>query len=130
MDRLTATIKLPPEGVYMSCTEEQLNEIKRADKVPPREIYRRLQAYEDTGLTPEEITAMKTDNERLHRFLDQTEEIVQSAVSTPKNRDGVYCKNCDYLNTDSDTPYCCHSNMSTNGLDDWCYHGIKRKEQE
>ncbi len=90
----------------------------------------KLAAYEDTGLTPEEITAMKADNERLHRLLDQTEEIVQSAVSTPKNRDGVYCKDCDYFNTDSGKSYCCHSNMSTNGLDDWCYHGIKRKEQE
>lgn len=100
------------------------------DCVYKNEIARKLYAYEDTGLTPEEITAMKADNERLHRLLDQTEEIVQSAVSTPKNRDGVYCKDCDYLNTDSDTPYCCHSNMSTNGLDDWCCHGVKRKEQE
>lgn len=62
MDRLTATVKLPPEGVFISCTDKQLEEIKRADNVPPREIYRRLQAYEDTGLTPEEITAMKADN--------------------------------------------------------------------
>ncbi len=130
MDRLTATIKLPKEGEFISCTEEQLAEMKRADRVSPREIYRRLQAYEDTGLTPEEITAMKADNERLHRLLGQTEEIVQSAVSTPKNRDGVYCKDCDYFNTDSGTSYCCHSNMSTNGLDDWCCHGVKRKEQE
>ena len=44
MERLTATIKLPPEGVYMSCTKEQINEIKRADKVLPHEIYRKLQA--------------------------------------------------------------------------------------
>lgn len=30
----------------------------------------RLAAYEDTGLTPEEITAMKADNERLHKLVD------------------------------------------------------------
>lgn len=29
-------------------------------------------AYEDTGLTPEEITAMKADNEKLHKFVDAT----------------------------------------------------------
>ena len=59
MDRLTATIKLPREGEFISYTAEQLEEIKQADKVPPREIYRRLQAYEDTGFTPEEIIALK-----------------------------------------------------------------------
>lgn len=69
MNRLTATIKLPPEGIFITCTEEQREEIKRADNVSPREIYRRLQAYEDTGLTPEEITAMKADNKKLHDLL-------------------------------------------------------------
>ena len=50
MNRLTATIKLPPEGIFITCTEEQREEIKRADNVSPREIYRRLQAYEDTEI--------------------------------------------------------------------------------
>ena len=76
MDRLTATIKLPPEGVFISCTEEQLEEIRRADNVSPREIYRQLQAYEDTGLTPEEITAMKADNERLHKLVDTVQTLL------------------------------------------------------
>lgn len=76
MDRLTATVKLPPEGVFISCTEEQLNEIKRADNVSPREIYRQLQAYEDTGLTPEEIIAMKADNDRLHKLICEAECIL------------------------------------------------------
>ncbi|MDE7193034.1 MAG: hypothetical protein K2O14_03590 [Oscillospiraceae bacterium] len=76
MDRLTATIKLPPEGVFISCTEEQLEEIRRADNVSPREIYRQLQAYEDTGLTPEEITAMKSDNERLHKLVDTVQTLL------------------------------------------------------
>lgn len=60
MDRLTATIKLPKEGEFISCTEEQLAEMKRADRVSPREIYRRLQAYEDTGLTPAEVVILKS----------------------------------------------------------------------
>ena len=80
MDRLTATIKLPKEGEFISCTEEQLAEMKRADRVSPREIYRRLQAYEDTGLTPEEIIALKADNERLHRLVDNIESIDRKSV--------------------------------------------------
>lgn len=76
MDRLTATVKLPPEGVFISCTEEQLEEIKRADNVSPREIYRRLQAYEDTGLTPEEIIALKADNKRLHKLVDTVQTLL------------------------------------------------------
>ncbi len=78
MNRLTATIKLPPEGIFITCTEEQREEIKRADNVSPREIYRRLQAYEDTGLTPEEITAMKADNKRLHELVDILEGAIKA----------------------------------------------------
>lgn len=33
----------------------------------------KLSAYEDTGLTPEEIEALKTDNDRLHRLIDELE---------------------------------------------------------
>lgn len=36
----------------------------------------RLAAYEDTGLTPEEIAAMKADNKRLHDLID----ILESAI--------------------------------------------------
>lgn len=34
---------------------------------------KRLAAYEDTGYTPEEIEALKTDNDRLHRLIDELE---------------------------------------------------------
>lgn len=47
----------------------------------------------------------------------------------PQNADKVYCKDCDYLNTDGDKPFCCHRKMNTNGLDDWCCHGKKRGEE-
>lgn len=76
MDRLTATVKLPPEGVFICCTEEQLEEIKRADNVSPREIYRRLQSYENTGLTPEEIIAMKADNKKLQKLVDTVQNLL------------------------------------------------------
>lgn len=33
----------------------------------------KLAAYEDTGLTPEEVEALKADNDRLHRLIDELE---------------------------------------------------------
>ncbi len=47
----------------------------------------------------------------------------------PQNADKVHCKDCDFLNMDGDKPFCCHSKMSTNGLDDWCCHGKKRGDE-
>ncbi len=78
MDRLTATIKIPEEGTFREYTEEQLEEIKRADKVSPREIYRRLQEYENTGLTPEEITKLIADNKRLHELVEILENTIKA----------------------------------------------------
>lgn len=37
----------------------------------------KLAAYEDTGLTPEEIIALKADNERLHRLVDNIECVMR-----------------------------------------------------
>lgn len=50
--------------------------------------------------------------------------------SVPPNADKLHCKDCDYLNTDGDKPFCCHPKMSTNGLDDWCCYGKKRGEEK
>ncbi len=38
-----------------------------------QEAFDRLAAYEDTGLTPEEVEAVKADNDRLHRLIDELE---------------------------------------------------------
>ena len=100
------------------------------DCVYKNEIARKLYAYEDTGLTPEEITAMKADNERLHRLLDKAEEIVQSAVSAPKSDDCVHCRDCAYLNVNNGEIRCGYPFTITNGLDDWCHRAKKRKERE
>lgn len=43
-----------------------------------QEAFNRLAAYEDTGLTPEEITAMKADNERLHKLVDTVQTLLWS----------------------------------------------------
>lgn len=37
----------------------------------------KLAAYEDTGLTPKEIVAMKADNKRLHNLID----ILEGAIN-------------------------------------------------
>lgn len=77
----------------------------------------RLKRYEDTDLSPEEIKEMA---DMCDKFKTNSE---------PQNRDKVFCKDCDYLNLDGDKPFCCHRHMSTNGLDDWCYHGKKRGDE-
>lgn len=38
----------------------------------------RLAAYEDTGLTPKEIAAMKADNKRLHDLIDILEGAIKA----------------------------------------------------
>ena len=80
----------------------------------------RLKRYEDTDLSPEEIKEMSENVQflRLKIFGATNGE-------TPR----VYCRDCDYLNLDGDKPFCCHRHMSTNGLDDWCYHGKKRGDE-
>lgn len=39
---------------------------------------RKLYAYEDTGFSPEEITAMKADNKRLHELVDILEGAIKA----------------------------------------------------
>lgn len=53
----------------------------------------------------------------------------KSRDSSLESKDKVHCRDCDYLNTDGDKPFCCHRKMSTNGLDDWCCHGKKRGDE-
>lgn len=105
MDRLTSTIKLPEDGVFRTYTAQQLEEIKSADKVSPKEIYRLLQAYEDTGLSPADVVILKAKyedsyiehlgklsdlhdkqvsalfikNQRLKKLLNEIEDILKGA---------------------------------------------------
>lgn len=51
----------------------------------------------------------------------------KSRDNSVENKDKVHCRDCDYLNTDGFKLICCHRKMSTNGPDDWCYHGKKRE---
>lgn len=43
-----------------------------------QEAFNRLAAYEDTRLSPEEITAMKADNKRLHDLIDILEGAIKA----------------------------------------------------
>lgn len=89
--------------------------------------------------------ALETISHTYERAVNAAVEAIQTAamcekfkmsLNADKTRDGVlqnadkvHCKDCDYLNTDGDKPFCCHPKMSTNGLDDWCCHGKKRGEE-
>lgn len=73
MDRLTLKRRLPAKGLFMEVSK---NELQQINDVSPDDIYRKLQAYEDTGLTPEEIAALQADNKRMHELID----ILESAI--------------------------------------------------
>ncbi len=70
MERLTIKRRLPEKGLFMEVSK---NEVRQIGDVSPDDVYRRLQAYEDTGLTPEEVEVLKADNDRLHRLIDELE---------------------------------------------------------
>lgn len=70
MKRLTIKRRLPPKGVYKKFSEEDLEILHLTDA---EDVYFRLQEYEDTGLTPEEVEDLKADNNRLHRLIDELE---------------------------------------------------------
>ena len=63
MDRLTFLDNGSPAYRFKGC-------------VYKNEIARKLYAYEDTGLTPEEIIAMKADNDRLHKLVDTAQKLL------------------------------------------------------
>lgn len=70
MERLTIKRRLPEKGLFMEVSK---NEVRQIGYVSLDDVYRRLQAYEDTGLTPEEVEVLKIDNDRLHRLIDELE---------------------------------------------------------
>jgi len=73
MDRLTIERHLPG-GMF---TTLRPGEGRKLRAISPEAIYRRLQHYEDTGLTPEEIIALIADNKRLHELVDIIEGVVE-----------------------------------------------------
>ncbi len=70
MDRLTVRMPLGTAVSAVYCENFIFN---MDDKYSAYlKTIERLAAYEDTGLTPEEITALKVENKRLHERLKST----------------------------------------------------------
>lgn len=65
MDRLTFLDNGSPAYRFKNC-------------VYKNEIARKLSSYEDTGLSPEEIAAMKADNKRLHDLINILEGAIKA----------------------------------------------------
>ncbi len=62
-------------GEWAEC-REICDKAEGCDNCPIQRAIDRLAAYENTGLTPEEIIALKADNENLHRLVDATQKIL------------------------------------------------------
>jgi len=75
MDRLTINRRIPPKGKLMVITEQERDKAKATNWA---DVYNRLAAYEDTGLTPEEITALIADNKRLHELVEILENTIKA----------------------------------------------------
>lgn len=43
------------------------------------DVLNSLAAYEDTGLTPEEISALQAENKRLHELLKSIEDVLKGS---------------------------------------------------
>ena len=138
MERLTIKRRLPEKGLFMEVSK---NEVRQIGDVSLDDVYRRLQAYEETGLTPKEIETLKAFKayfddmygkglEAANWHMNGNLEPFDNFYEKASNAGKIRCKDCDYLNMDDGKPYCCHTHMSTNGLDDWCYYGKKRKESD
>ncbi len=68
--------RVPDDGYacYEYCGEDG-----SCEKCGIQQSFDRLAAYEDTGLTPEEITTLIADNENLHRLVDVAQKILWSS---------------------------------------------------
>lgn len=58
-------------------------------KCEVQKAFDRLAVYENTELTPEEIIAMKVDNERLHKLVDATQKILWDNTEDEDNADSM-----------------------------------------
>lgn len=77
MDRLT---KKDVNGGNIIFTHDEWCYDPKDDVLTVRgSIADKLAAYEDTGLTPEEIEQLKADNARLHKLVDNIECVMRGA---------------------------------------------------
>lgn len=55
------------------------------DDCPIQEAFNRLSAYEDTNMMPEEIAAMKAENERLNKLVDAVQTALWSDLEVDED---------------------------------------------
>lgn len=91
MDRLTEkrddhnVIPLRKEGIG-NIPKFALVEISDNTSFLYGDFANKLAAYEDTGLTPEEIIALKADNERLHKLVDTIQTLLWGNTETKEEK--------------------------------------------
>lgn len=96
-------------------TSERKNGIKTGywvgSKVKKDDVVQRLGQYEDTGLSPEEIRAMKTaevpDQEKFDAFLEELKDALEEYKNTCVNPPGYTSKLCfiaEVLTITADNP--------------------------
>ncbi len=89
MDRLTS--KDPISGANMIAVSEEWGVSTCGDRIKLDGcIADRLAAYEDTGLSPEEIAALIADNKLLHELVDALEKILGGKNVQQNHSDGSY----------------------------------------
>lgn len=81
MDRLTGDFK----GASMFATVEQARQ------------YNRLRQYEGTGLTPDEIAALRAENERARRVIERSHAMLTPALDGSRAVDRARAVLADYL---------------------------------
>lgn len=70
MDRLIITRSLLSERTFIVLSEEERREMQYS-KANECDIYKCLQEYENTGLYPEEISNLKSENAFLRKYIDE-----------------------------------------------------------
>ena len=75
MARMTSTKSLITHCEYEKLTEDKREKVVLSE-AELMDIYKRLQEYENTGICPDEIYAIKAENERLHQLVDFFENVV------------------------------------------------------
>ena len=102
------------------------------------EVAKKLHDYEERGLSPEEISAMKAENMALkackeYRTLEAYKKLFpdisicdKESPGDSETQDHVHCKDCDYLCEIGGKICCGYPHMISSGLEDWCRHGKKR----
>ena len=98
--------------------EVSKNELQQINDVSPDDIYRKLQAYEDTGLTPEEIAALQADiwadgwDKAIDTAIEELDDIPAADVRPERHGEWLVsgecyeCSGCGGGSTVNTNPYC------------------------